>query len=164
MRDKNNNSASGTKGRSLLLILLILIAFLACGLSGYLYWKLQLIPQQALAAEQVKEPSAPDPVYVPMSTFTVNLTPTANEYDRVLYIGITLRLADERSSLILQKFLPEYRSRLLMLFNKQTYEALHADEGKSQLINDIKNVLNETLSPNQPIQVTDVLINEFILR
>jgi len=99
-----------------------------------------------------------------MNTFTVSLTPTQHESDRVLYIGLSVRLGDTSSVQVLEKFLPEYRSRLFMLLSQQTYETLSTDEGKRQLISNINNELKKPLAFNKKINVTDVLINEFILR
>ena len=65
---------------------------------------------------------------------------------------------------MLEKYLPEYRSRLFMLLTHQTYEDLATDEGKHRLMTNIKSELDKPLAFNQSIRVTDVLINEFILR
>jgi len=51
-----------------------------------------------------------------------------------------------------------------MLLSQQTYETLSTDEGKRQLISNINNELKKPLAFNKKINVTDVLINEFILR
>lgn len=99
-----------------------------------------------------------------MNTFTVSLKPTENESDRVLYLGLSIRVAEPQSLTVLEKYLPEYRSRIFMLLTHQTYEQLATDEGKRRLINAIQGELDKPLAFNQSIRVTDVLINEFILR
>ncbi|MEG5695939.1 flagellar basal body-associated protein FliL [Enterobacter quasihormaechei] len=168
MGNKNKNAAARGGSRSLLLILMFLIALTACCFSGYLFWSMKYAHAQtdnhsrseheAPAVQQV------EPLYVSMNTFTVSLTPTQHESDRVLYIGLSVRLGDTSSVQVLEKFLPEYRSRLFMLLSQQTYETLSTDEGKRQLISNIKNELKKPLAFNKKINVTDVLINEFILR
>lgn len=168
MSNKNKKVASGGGSRSLLMTFLFLTAVAACGISGYLFWEMKFAKPADVAVEgAVNEPPAPvpvEPLYASMNTFTVSLKPTANESDRVLYLGLSIRVAEQKSLTVLEKYLPEYRSRIFMLLTHQTYEDLATDEGKRHLITMIQNELNKPLAFNQSIRVTDVLINEFILR
>lgn len=171
MSNKNKKVASGGGSRSLLMILMFLTAVAACGFSGYMFWEMKFAkPAEAVAqtedpAQAVPTPPpAVDPLYASMNTFTVSLKPTANESDRVLYLGLSIRVAEQNSLTVLDKYLPEYRSRLFMLLTHQTYEDLATDEGKRRLITNIQAELSKPLAFNQSIRVTDVLINEFILR
>jgi flagellar FliL protein len=85
--------------------------------------------------------------------------------DRVLYVGITLRLKDEATRARLNDYLPEVRSRLLLLFSRQDASALATDVGKQKLVDAIKQTLATPLVNGQPKQeVTDVLYTAFILR
>ncbi len=105
--------------------------------------------------------SCPSPVFYALDTFTVNL----GDADRVLYIGITLRLKDEATRSRLSEYLPEVRSRLLLLFSRQDAAVLATEEGKKNLIAEIKTTLSTPLVAGQPKQdVTDVLYTAFILR
>ena len=140
MSNKNKKVASGGGSRSLLMTFLFLTAVAA------------------------PAPVPVEPLYASMNTFTVSLKPTANESDRVLYLGLSIRVEEQKSLTVLEKYLPEYRSRIFMLLTHQTYEDLATDEGKRHLITTIQNELNKPLAFNQSIRVTDVLINEFILR
>ncbi|MEO3991878.1 flagellar basal body-associated FliL family protein [Pseudocitrobacter cyperus] len=168
MSNKNKKVAGGGGSRSLLMTFMFLTAVVACGFSGYLFWEMKFAKPAEVAVEgDVKPLAAPvqvEPLYASMSTFTVSLKPTANEADRVLYLGLSIRVAEAQSLAILEKYLPEYRSRLFMLLTHQTYEDLATDEGKRRLINAIQGELDKPLAFNQSIRVTDVLINEFILR
>lgn len=168
MSNQNSNAAPAGGSRSLLTILMFLITITACGFAGYMFWELKYAqPATAVQDEGQQAKPAPieaDPLYLSLSSFTVSLKPTANESDRVLYLGISVRLTDRQSLSILEKYLPEYRSRLFMLLTHQTYEGLSTDEGKTQLIASIKNELSKPLAHNQAVKPTDVLINEFILR
>ncbi|WP_148242066.1 flagellar basal body-associated FliL family protein [Enterobacter asburiae] len=168
MSNKNKKVASGGGSRSLLMTFMFLTAVAACGISGYLFWEMKFAkPAETIAEGETPavKPAAPiEPLYASMNTFTVSLKPTANESDRVLYLGLSIRVEESQSLTVLEKYLPEYRSRLFMLLTHQTYEALSSDEGKRRLINSIQNELNKPLAFDQSIRVTDVLINEFILR
>ncbi|EMN1412325.1 flagellar basal body-associated FliL family protein [Enterobacter cloacae] len=168
MSNKNKKVASGGGSRSLLMTFMFLTAVAACGVSGYLFWEMKFA-KPAVAVADVNVTAAPpavlaEPLYASMNTFTVSLKPTENESDRVLYLGLSIRVAEPQSLAVLEKYLPEYRSRLFMLLTLETYEALATDDGKRRLINSIQSELNKPLAFNQSIRVTDVLINEFILR
>lgn len=166
MGNKNKNAASGGRSRSLLTMLMFMFAVAACAMAGYLVWDLKFAKSDAVAVESPATPVVADvePLYLSMNTFTVSLKPTASDSDRVLFIGISVRLTNRQSLLTLEKYLPEYRSRIFMLLTQQTYDALSTDDGKKQLITSINNELNKPLAYNQSIGTSDVLINEFILR
>ncbi|WP_245213161.1 flagellar basal body-associated FliL family protein, partial [Proteus mirabilis] len=85
--------------------------------------------------------------------------------DRVLYIGITLRLHDENTRKRLHDYLPEVRSRLLLLLSRQHANKIATDAGKQQLMTEIKETLRPTLVPGESEQIlSDVLFTTFILR
>lgn len=168
MSNKNKKVASGGGSRSLLMTFMFLTAVAACGFSGYLFWEMKYAKTANLVAESENNaaPVQPqiEPLYVSMNTFTVSLKPTEKESERVLYLGLSIRVADPQSQAVLEKYLPEYRSRLFMLLTHQTYDELATDEGKRRLITTIQVELDKPLAFKQAIRVTDVLINEFILR
>ena len=144
--------------RAIWIPLLVLITLAACATAGYSYWRMQ---QQPSASVKAEPPPPPAPVFFALDTFTVNL----GDADRVLYIGITLRMKDEATRSRLNEYLPEVRSRLLLLFSRQNAATLATEEGKQQLINAIKETLATPLVVGQPKQVvTDVLYTAFILR
>jgi flagellar FliL protein len=152
--------------RPLLIILLTIVAVAACAAAGYSWWLLQQRDGGAhTAAAAAKEKPPAPPVFMPLDTFTVNLVTPDNDPDRVLYIGLTLRLPDEATRRQLNDFLPEVRSRLLMLLSRQEAGHLANEQGKQQLVAQIKEVLSAPLVKGQPKQVvSDVLFTAFILR
>lgn len=166
MTKKNQKASGGGKKFSLMVLLLILISILACGLAGYTFYEMKNIQDNASDNGEKTAP-APEPItplYVPLDTFTVSLKPTPTDGDRVLYIGLTLRVRDDNSKLLADKFLPEIRSRLFILLAHQSADKLSTEEGKSQLIEQIKSVVSKPLAPDQKVVATDVLFNAFILR
>lgn len=133
------------------------LVLVAAGAAGFNYWRTQ---HAATASEPaVSTPAAP--VFYALDTFTVNL----GDADRVLYIGITLRLPDERTRQRFSDYLPEVRSRLLLLFSRQNASELASEQGKQALVAAIKSTLAPPLIAGQPEQkVNDVLYTAFILR
>ncbi|AUV00697.1 flagellar basal body-associated protein FliL [Phytobacter ursingii] len=147
--------------RKIWIPLLVLITLAACATAGYSYWRMQQHPSTDAKAETEAPPPPPAPVFFALDTFTVNL----GDADRVLYIGITLRLKDDATRARLSEYLPEVRSRLLLLFSRQDASKLATDEGKQQLATAIKEAIATPLVAGQPKQeVTDVLYTAFILR
>lgn len=143
--------------RSIWIPLLVIITLAACATAGYSYWRMQQKPTTAAN----EPPPPPAPVFFALDTFTLNLGDT----DRVLYIGVTLRLKDEATRARLNEYLPEVRSRLLLLFSRQDAAVLSTEDGKQKLIAAIKETLSPPLVAGQPKQdVTDVLYTAFILR
>ncbi|WP_024558652.1 flagellar basal body-associated protein FliL [Franconibacter pulveris 1160] len=152
-----DSAITKSRKRSIWIPLLVLITLAACATAGYSYWRMQ---QPASAAKAEPEPP-PAPVFFALDTFTVNL----GDADRVLYIGVTLRLQDEATRQRINDYLPEVRSRLLLLFSRQDANVLATDEGKQKLVAAIKETLSPPLVTGQPKQVvTDVLYTAFILR
>ncbi|MGV8925399.1 MAG: flagellar basal body-associated protein FliL [Ewingella sp.] len=163
-----SDSAISTKRKSkrpMLIILLVLVTLAACAAGGYAWWMLHNKTATS-GSEQVKKnvPPAP-PIFLALDTFTVNLQNADNNPDRVLYIGLTLRLSDEQNRTMLGEYLPEVRSRLLLLLSRQKSDDLASENGKQQLIAEIKQVLSTPFVKGQPsLVINDVLFTAFILR
>lgn len=145
-------------------VAVIVLIAAAAGTGGYLWWQHKL-PDMLTAKLHSAPPVPPAPIFLPLDTFTVNLVNPANDPDRVLYIGLTLRLPDDATRRELTDFLPAVRSRLLLLLSRQNADSLANDQGKQQLVDQIKQVLSEPLVSGQPRPVIeDVLFTAFILR
>ena len=145
--------------RSIWIPLLVLITLAACATAGGRHRRER--QGAARATGEALGGRRPTPDFYPLDTFTVNL----GDADRVLYVGITLRLKDEATRARLNDYLPEVRSRLLLLFSRQDASALATDVGKQKLVDAIKQTLATPLVNGQPKQeVTDVLYTAFILR
>lgn len=158
------NSADARKKGPLIAILLACIAVGACAAAGYAWYKLLNVELQATAGTNSNTAVvATSPLYMPLDTFTVSLMPNDEEADRVLYIGLTLRLNDEASRDVFKAFLPEIRSRLLVLLSQQSADILATNAGKTALTEQIKIELNKPFD-QRSVTVTDVLYNAFILR
>ncbi|EKT58573.1 flagellar basal body-associated protein FliL [Providencia sneebia] len=146
-----------------LIFLFSLISIISVCFVSYHWW----IANQAINPIKKDELylNIPQPIFMDLEPFTINL-PSFNEYpDNVLYIDITLRLADESSRKKLHDFLPEVRSRVLLLLSNQNAKSLSTHEGKLQLMQAIKATLSQTMTPDKPGQnVSDVLFTTFILR
>ncbi|GLR11001.1 flagellar basal body-associated protein FliL [Mixta theicola] len=158
----DNAKAKGRK-RSILIPVLLVVTLAACSVAGYLVWRTMNKTDGHQEAAKVEPPAAP--VFFALDTFTVNLVNADNDPDRVLYVGFTLRLPDEATRLRMNDYLPEVRSRLLLLLSRQDSLKLASEQGKQALIEQIKQSLAPPLVKGQPPQVVnDVLFTAFILR
>ncbi|WP_168405158.1 flagellar basal body-associated protein FliL [Erwinia amylovora] len=165
MSNKIKKTSGGGSLRTVVFTIMFLVMMATCGIAGYAVWEMSKSTGQSANHNAVAGATVDaDPLYQSLSTFTVSLKPTENENDRVLYIGLSLRMADKQSLLTIEKYLPEYRSRLLILLAKSSYEELSTNEGKQLLVDKIKHQVSKPLAANQSVKVADVLFNEFILR
>ncbi|MGD8105676.1 flagellar basal body-associated protein FliL [Pantoea sp. FN0302] len=158
----DNAKAKGRK-RSILIPVLLVVTLAACSVAGYVVWRTMNKTDGHQAAAKVEPPAAP--VFYALDTFTVNLVNADNDPDRVLYVGFTLRLPNEETRLRMNDYLPEVRSRLLLLLSRQDSLKLASEQGKQELVEQIKQSLAPPLVKGQPPQVVnDVLFTAFILR
>ncbi len=168
MSTDNEKVQAGAKKRPLLVVLFLFFALLAGAAVGYFGYQLKEssanLPESKEKENKSTETAAAEPIYFPLETFTVSLQPAEHDDDRVLYIGITLRLKNQASRTLIEKYLPEIRSRLLRVFSQQNASELAGDEGKALLVERIKTEVSKPLYPDQKADVTDVLFNAFILR
>ena len=168
MSDQKKKAPGKGKLRSLFILIILLIAIAACAIAAYSLYEMKHMQANVHAdgaAPVAAHPVASViPVYVPLDTFTVSLKPDEEEHDRVLYIGLTLRVGNDNDKALIEQYLPEVRSRLLMLFSEFSAAELSHHEGKEKLIKEIKQALGKPLDARQGIVVTDVLFNAFILR
>ncbi|MDH0684613.1 flagellar basal body-associated protein FliL [Achromobacter animicus] len=122
---------------------------------------------QAVPTTYAAQPAAPVPVpapiFVPIEAFTVTLQNADTE--RIMHVGLTLRVSDEQTRTRLEKYMPEVRSRILMVLSSQSPTAVQTQQGKTDMITAIKQAVNRPFSPLPDGQyVTDVLFTAFVVQ
>lgn len=182
-------SSSGGIGRLLrpLLMLLALLLVAAASIAGtwfFLHWQAgrELSPVQigvggqgqAVAAQPGAQPTTfvappaapaqvPAPIFIPLEPFTATVEDPESE--RILRIGITLRVSDEQSRTRIEKYLPEVRSRVLMVLSAQTPQTIRTPQGKADIAKSVLTAVNRPFTPLPDGQyVTDVLFTEFVVQ
>ena len=107
--------------------------------------------------------AVPAPIFIPITPFTVTLQSADRE--RIVHIAMTLRVADEQSRQRIEKYMPEVRSRVLMLLSAQTPESVQTPQGKVDLASALLKAINKPFTPLPDGQyVTDVLFTEFVVQ
>ena len=76
------------------------------------------------------------PVFLPMDLFTVNLAD--RDAERYAQVGVTLELADTRTSDLLKAYMPAVRNDVLMLIAHKKAADLQERAGKLELAREIK--------------------------
>lgn len=162
-----NPESTGKSTPWLVIVLLILLC--SAGGAAAAYFLLDsgklasLIPSKSEPAEAAPV-KAPTPRFVPISPFTVNLQgdPVGQ---RLLYIGLSLKVGDAATEALLKEHMPEVRSRLLMLMASQKASELITPAGKDALTAQILALFNTPLtSPQPPLAIDGVLFSDFIVQ
>lgn len=156
--------AAPRKSRSLLLVgLLIVLLAIASSVAVYFYLDARSGGSEATDVTEEQPTEPPVPIFVTVQPFTVNLQ---SDYgDRLLYVGLSLRVSDEQTSAFLDQHMPEVRSRLLMLFSGKNAEELIKPEGKIQLKQQILDLFDDPITTPQPtLSIDDVLFSDFIVQ
>lgn len=156
---------SATKlGSSKMLMLVLALAILALASAGMALYVLMGARSSEAATVAAPEAPPPPPIFVRIEPFTVNL-PEDNYGPRLLYTGLSLKVADERSRQTLAEHMPQVRSRLLMLFPGRKAAELTAPGGKEALLAEMRAVLQAPFSSvHAAPAIEDVLFTEFIVQ
>lgn len=129
------------KGKSKLLIILVAVfALLAVG-GGGAAWFFHAKNAAAEAAKAAggegkpaaKKESGKPPVFVTLENFTVNLAGG----DHFMQLGLVLQVKDEEAAEKIKTFLPQIRSKILLLLSTKTPEELQDAKGKQALIDEL---------------------------
>ncbi|AMO98848.1 flagellar basal body-associated FliL family protein [Collimonas arenae] len=153
-----NDAAAPPKKNKLGLILIVLTAALAAAGAAYYFTSMRTAKA---AAAPVSVPETP--IFVALDPFTVNLQ--AEDRDRFLHIGVTLKVADAKTQAQIVQYLPETRSRILGLLSNRDPNSLVTADDKNKLAAEILKVVNKPLAISQPPQhVTNVLFTAFVVQ
>ena len=131
--------AAGKKKGKLIPILAAVLLLSGGGAGGWYYMKQQ--NAEAKTAQPKPEKKKP-PVFVPLDTFTVNLSSAA--IDHFLQVAVTLEVSSAEVQEQVKSNMPVIRSRVLMLLASKTAEELSNTAGKQKLMTEL---LAETRAP-----------------
>jgi len=148
--------------RSSKLLIVLLIVALVCVLAaggGYF-----LMRQRASAAPAAPVERAPEkPIFVTLEPLTVNMQSEGRA--RFLHVGMALKVRDEQAKAHVVEYMPEVRSRLLMLLSNRPPESLVTTEDKARLAEEIRVELSRPLGAGLPPQeIGSVSFNTFVVQ
>jgi len=154
----------GKRSRKVVALIALMAVLVATLVAVNLYLLLGK-DEQAKAGPAAAESKTPEPArFIKLDPFTVNVQGDLCG-QRLLYVGLTLQVGDEKTERYLLDNLPPLRSRLLMLLSSQDAETAATADGKRALARDVTAMFEEPLTPSQPeLTVQDVLFTEFIVQ
>ncbi|MEI7536274.1 MAG: flagellar basal body-associated FliL family protein [Comamonadaceae bacterium] len=144
--------------RLIVAAVLLVLALAAAAATYYLtdYFK----PKTAVAVAPV--PSA-DPIYVALAPMTVNLQP--NDTHKFLHAGVTLKVADAKAQVLVNQYLPEVTSRVLLVLSNRRSDTLITPEDKAKLAAEALSALTLPFGPNLPAaKISGVMFPVFMLQ
>lgn len=107
---------------------------------------------------------APDPKYVQIGPMTVNLGRESFN-QRLLYIGVSLRVLDSETQNLIEQHMPEVKNRMLLLLSGYSAEEMLSPGGKQQLASEIIELFDDPLTePQPPLNIRSVLFTDFIIQ
>lgn len=152
--------APGNSGKRTKMLLVGIVVAAALGVGGFFAGNML---SGHKAAEAPAAPVTPAPIFVTMDAFTVNLK--SEDSDRYLHTGLSLKVGDAATQSRLTEYMPEARSRVLLLLSAQQPADLATVEGKHKLAESIKAKLKEPFATTlQPQLIVDVLFTSFVVQ
>jgi flagellar protein FliL len=150
------------KSRKLKRILLIaIIAIFAAGAAaGGMYF---FLLKHGVSSKPAPPPPPPPPVFFALDPMTVNLL--SDDGQHYLRVGLSLKLANEKTQEELQQHMPEIRSRILLALSNKHPEDLSTLDGKHALAEELKALIEKTTDSGEPpVHIEAVLFTEFVVQ
>ncbi len=139
---------------------LLLLALIMAG-SGVAAWYFLMHKAVDKSEEHQSSEPASLPIFVELMPFTVNLPPDG----QFLQATFTLQVSDSTDTENLTLYMPQIRSRMLLLLSNKKADNLLLLEGKTLLTEEVMTLLKEPLEKGlKPIKVTHVFITSFMIQ
>jgi flagellar protein FliL len=155
--------ATATAPRSSKLRIVLPIVALACALAGGggYFWMSQ---RSSAVPSAPAAPPVPDkPIFVTLEPLTVNVQSEGRA--RFLHVGMALKVRNEQAKAHVVEYMPEVRSRLLLLLSNRPPESLVTTEDKARLAEEIRVELSRPLGAGLPPQeIGSVSFNTFVVQ
>jgi flagellar FliL protein len=156
-------AAAAPRSSKLLIGLLIAVGVLAAGAVAFILVGPKLMGASSEAAPKQVVPEKP--IFVTLEPLTVNLQ--AEGRGRFLHIGISLKVESEQAKGQITEFMPELRSRVLLLLSNRAPESLVSTEDKTKLADEILKALNAPVNAeakSKDMGITSVSFNTFVVQ
>ncbi|WP_194715204.1 flagellar basal body-associated protein FliL [Noviherbaspirillum soli] len=160
---KPAQAEGGAKSKSKLFIIIgAAVVLLGAGGGGAWYFLGHKNEAQAEAAPAKAAPAAP-PVFAQMDPFTVNLQADGGE--QFLQTAFTLQVGSQADVDAIKLYLPQVRSRVLLLLSSKRSAEISTVEGKKKLAEEIIAQLKQPFAAGgQPLNVSDVFFTAFVIQ
>ena len=153
--------APASRSSKLLIAGLISLTLCALAVAAYAVTRAQggSAPESAPARQAVEKP-----IFVALEPITVNLQQGEGR-GRFLHVGMALKVRDEKAKAQVVEFMPELRSRALMMLSNRQTDTLQTTEDKARLAAEIQAELSRPLNDTLPPQgIVGVSFNAFVVQ
>ncbi len=142
-----------------LMIIVLLLALIGGGLAWY--FMVFNANKAGDSHEKVKTTVHTTPIFLQMDPYTVNLKPDG----QFLQATFTLQIETEAEVLKIKMFMPQIRSRLLLMLSNKTVEELSSLEGKKILGEEIEALVEEPYETGlEHTKVSNVFFTSFVIQ
>lgn len=161
---KENEAAAAAPKKKSKLPLIIVAALVVVAAAGFAAMKFMGGSKPSAHQEEAETEAAPAsaPVYVSIDPFVLNLQPDAGDY--YIQVALTLQVPNQQTADALKLFMPQVRSRLLLLISSKKASELLTSDGKETLRDDIIDTLSEPFSGNRGLIINDVAFTSFVIQ
>jgi flagellar FliL protein len=160
-KDTGAQDSGGGKGK--LIIIVVVVLLLGGGAAAYFLLPGGAAPQESdVQAGAVEAAPKKEPLYMDVQKLLVNLEHNGKTH----YVQAEMQLMSYDQAVIDQAYRdrPAIRDRLIMLFNRQDFDALKTVEGKEALRAAALATVNEALDTQPPAVVEEVYFENFVLQ
>lgn len=106
---------------------------------------------------------AAPPVFVVLDPFTVNLQPEGGE--QYLQVAFTLQVAGQPDVDKIKLYMPQVRSRVLVMLSSKKASELLTPEGKKKLSDEIVAQISQPFyAQGAPLQISNVFFTSFVIQ
>lgn len=152
---------SPPKSNKLLIIILSATVLLlgGAGAGGWFWW------QQQTGGDKTRKAAPPaPPVFAAMEPFTVNLQSEPGS-EQFLQVALTLQVGDTSDVDAIKLYMPQVRSRVLLLLSSKTASEIATVDGKKKLAAEIMSQIKQPFAANaQALKVNDVFFTSFVIQ
>jgi len=106
----------------------------------------------------------PAPIFLELEPFTTMLR-DAQGRRRVLYVGITLHVANNETRALFTEYMPQVRDRVLRILSVQDPIDVQTPDGRTRLVQELHSTLQAPYHPHLPsAYIHDVLFTAFVVQ
>ena len=118
---------------------------------------------ETILVESPPEPISTIPIFVRLDPFTVTVS-EGGARTRILHVAITLRVANNASTQIIEEYMPMVRDRVLKILSEQHPQFIQTPEGREQLVATLNHSLSQPFDAKSTADITHVLFTAFVIQ
>lgn len=143
------------------IIFIIFVLLLLIGGGGGAWW--YFTGDESKDEKSAKVDSTAPPIFLAMEQFTVNLQAEAG--DHYLQVSMTLQAGSKDDVEQVKLYMPQIRSRILMLLTSKKASEIATTDGKKKLVEEIMAQVNLPVTPQgKPLTIVNVFFTSFVIQ